>query len=369
MAELYGRWIRELRRAERRASLDVLGDVLAEARADLAVSDPQERPSGPPERPVGPPVWGELLHDEVATLRTGTPVVRARTPGADGRRPPPEGGEDPADPARLLHAGSLLRRRLLAGDDPRILLHESEALLAVVDGVRGAEGFVACLASFAALAASLEGDEAALAINLDRSLRAREAAPPGFAAEGSDLMRSWAISVTSSMPRIAGGTAEQQAEVSVTPLFRRLSDEARGRGLRPGFGAVSPLTPHEARLLHFVSAGLTVREIAALLHVSPRTVESQLDRVRSASGTTTLCAALRLHAEAVGAQTGGAVVSLTERERQVAGYVALGWRNSAIAESVGVSVKTVEKHLSTALAKTGSRNRAALAAWWAGSEP
>lgn len=54
---------------------------------------------------------------------------------------------------------------------------------------------------------------------------------------------------------------------------------------------------------------------------------------------------------------------LTTREREVAGLVALGRSNRSISRTLGVSVRTVESHVSHALARLDFRSRAQLAAW------
>lgn len=56
--------------------------------------------------------------------------------------------------------------------------------------------------------------------------------------------------------------------------------------------------------------------------------------------------------------------SLTEREREVAALVASGSSNPEIAEALFLSRKTVERHVSNILAKTGCRNRIELARVW-----
>jgi DNA-binding NarL/FixJ family response regulator len=53
---------------------------------------------------------------------------------------------------------------------------------------------------------------------------------------------------------------------------------------------------------------------------------------------------------------------LTERELEIARLVAGGASNPEIAERLFLSRKTVERHVSNALRKTGARNRAELAA-------
>jgi signal transduction histidine kinase/DNA-binding NarL/FixJ family response regulator len=54
-------------------------------------------------------------------------------------------------------------------------------------------------------------------------------------------------------------------------------------------------------------------------------------------------------------------VALTAREQEVRGLVELGLRDKQIAGRLGISVKTVEKHVGAVLRKTGSVNRTALA--------
>jgi DNA-binding NarL/FixJ family response regulator len=52
---------------------------------------------------------------------------------------------------------------------------------------------------------------------------------------------------------------------------------------------------------------------------------------------------------------------LTRREREVAAYVAQGWRNRRIAETLGISERTVKKHVGVAYRKLGVSNRVELA--------
>jgi DNA-binding NarL/FixJ family response regulator len=59
---------------------------------------------------------------------------------------------------------------------------------------------------------------------------------------------------------------------------------------------------------------------------------------------------------------GDALSMLTERERDVVRLVASGASNPEIAKELYLSRKTIERHVSNALAKLGARNRVELAA-------
>ncbi len=58
----------------------------------------------------------------------------------------------------------------------------------------------------------------------------------------------------------------------------------------------------------------------------------------------------------------GSSDGLTERELEIGRMVASGASNPEIAEAMFISRKTVERHVSNILGKTGTRNRAELAA-------
>jgi DNA-binding NarL/FixJ family response regulator len=54
---------------------------------------------------------------------------------------------------------------------------------------------------------------------------------------------------------------------------------------------------------------------------------------------------------------------LTEREREVAGLVAAGRSNAAIGETLVISERTVETHVTSILTKLGYSSRAQIAIW------
>jgi DNA-binding NarL/FixJ family response regulator len=55
--------------------------------------------------------------------------------------------------------------------------------------------------------------------------------------------------------------------------------------------------------------------------------------------------------------------SLSPREREVAGLIAQGLSNRAIADRLGLSERTIEAHVEHILGKLGFRSRARVAAW------
>jgi signal transduction histidine kinase/DNA-binding NarL/FixJ family response regulator len=70
-------------------------------------------------------------------------------------------------------------------------------------------------------------------------------------------------------------------------------------------------------------------------------------------------AADRIHSQLDGSNE---IVDLTERERQVLGLLEEGAPDREIGEALGISVKTVEKHVGSILRKTGTHNRTQAAA-------
>ncbi|MGO4597481.1 LuxR C-terminal-related transcriptional regulator [Terrabacter sp. 2RAF25] len=69
--------------------------------------------------------------------------------------------------------------------------------------------------------------------------------------------------------------------------------------------------------------------------------------------------------DGAGAIGGDQLTALTRREEQVLALAAGGLTSGAIAHRLGLSERTVRKHLSSVYAKTGLRGRAAATAWWA----
>ena len=116
-----------------------------------------------------------------------------------------------------------------------------------------------------------------------------------------------------------------------------------------------------ARALDAGAAGYLVKDadplevVRAVLGVASGSLvigEAVADRVRRMATGGELRAAT---------PTGSRFPTLTERERQVLGLIAKGCTNGQIAETLGVSGKTVANYVSTILAKLHARDRQALA--------
>src|SRR5207244_3966029 len=103
---------------------------------------------------------------------------------------------------------------------------------------------------------------------------------------------------------------------------------------------------------------------------SARSLLDEVDVTAKRFGATTLQGLAEQSLRSLGARTwrrsriagAGSREVLTPREREVARLVADGSTNSEIADSLFLSRKTVERHVSNVLAKLGARNRTELAA-------
>jgi DNA-binding CsgD family transcriptional regulator len=150
------------------------------------------------------------------------------------------------------------------------------------------------------------------------------------------------------------------------------------RAVRGRVGLVAAtlgLTVRETQILGQVRRGLTNREIARALSISPHTVRKHLEHAFAKLGARSRTAALARLDAAVsvgrsngtsrsdGRRSGGGSGGLTAREAEILGYVRRGLTNREIAGSLGVSPHTVRTHLEHIFDKLGVRTRtAALAA-------
>ncbi|WP_332643704.1 LuxR C-terminal-related transcriptional regulator [Aeromicrobium sp.] len=136
---------------------------------------------------------------------------------------------------------------------------------------------------------------------------------------------------------------------------------AVGRHLRqfPALGWDS-LNSRQHVVARLAAQGLRNREIAAALYMSEKTVEGHVAAVLEALGTTNRVGIGR---ELEGDEIDPEFVSkVTPRQREVAMLVARGLSNGAIARSLAISEKTVEKHVGDLFDRLQVHSRSALAA-------
>ncbi|MFI5425636.1 LuxR C-terminal-related transcriptional regulator [Aeromicrobium sp. UC242_57] len=141
-----------------------------------------------------------------------------------------------------------------------------------------------------------------------------------------------------------------------------------GRRLRnvPGLGW-DVLSTSQQRIARLAAAGLRNREIAAALWISEKTVESHVAAILSALGTTNRVGIGReIDTGHAGPDLGHV---LTMRQREVADLVAQGRTNAEISGQLGISEKTVEKHVAGLFSRLGVGTRAAIAARVRGAVP
>lgn len=132
----------------------------------------------------------------------------------------------------------------------------------------------------------------------------------------------------------------QAALVAARRLLRGV-----GQRLRPAPGSDwSGLSDREREVALLVVAGLSNGEIAAELHISSNTVRVHVSRVLAAFGASSRFAVLAQVAELLPEEP-RVLTPLTDRQAAVAERIAKGFGNAEIALELGVSVKTVEKHV------------------------
>ncbi|MFT4285700.1 MAG: helix-turn-helix transcriptional regulator [Protaetiibacter sp.] len=133
-----------------------------------------------------------------------------------------------------------------------------------------------------------------------------------------------------------------------------------GRRLRPFAGTGwTGLSEREREVAELMLEGLTNGEIAGRLYLSAHTVRAHVSRVLAAFGVASRVAfAARLTVDARQPDDADAALDgLTERQRAVVAVLATGASNTQIAEQLGISVKTVEKHLHEIMRRLGVTTR------------
>lgn len=123
------------------------------------------------------------------------------------------------------------------------------------------------------------------------------------------------------------------------------------------------LSPRERDIADLVAAGESNAAIAALLHLSEATVRTHVTRILTAHGVATRTGLLaRLH---VVPDEPRRPADLTPRQGDVAALIASGQGNTEIAETLGISLKSVETHISSIRGRWQATSRFDVAfRWW-----
>ncbi|MET3962929.1 DNA-binding NarL/FixJ family response regulator [Marmoricola sp. OAE513] len=136
----------------------------------------------------------------------------------------------------------------------------------------------------------------------------------------------------------------------------------RGRRVRNVLGQGWDSLTDRQKLVGLLAAqGLRNREIGARLFVSERTVEGHVASVLEALGAPSRVG-IGQHLPASERTGRSGHLDLTPRQRSVADLVAEGRSNAAIAAVLGISEKTVEKHVSDLFDRLKVQSRAGIAA-------
>ncbi len=138
-----------------------------------------------------------------------------------------------------------------------------------------------------------------------------------------------------------------------------------GRRLPPVAGSGwRGLTRREVEVARLVAAGTSNADVAAGLHLSAHTVHAHVSRVLAAFAVPTRSALPGAMAAESAPQKGPTRTALTGRQREVAALVAQGLPNEGVATALGISLRTVERHVSDILQRWRLGSRTALARAW-----
>jgi DNA-binding NarL/FixJ family response regulator len=138
-----------------------------------------------------------------------------------------------------------------------------------------------------------------------------------------------------------------------------------GRRLPPVTGdGWASLSARETEIAHLIFVGHETVPIARALGISPQTVRVHTSRILAAFGVGTRVQLVARHGAPIPEPAPD--INLTPRQSEVVARAAAGESNAAIGQALGVSVKTVEKHLAGASTQLGAASRLDLILRWRG---
>jgi DNA-binding NarL/FixJ family response regulator len=196
--------------------------------------------------------------------------------------------------------------------------------------------------------------------------RAREAQRGIEAVEGEIVLSRARLALRGPGDRAKAVRTLERMVADAEAKGHRAARTAAARELRPFGQRLRPLsgsgwdglTAREAEIARAVAAGASNRQVAASLNLAEDTVRSHLSRVLSAFGLATRAGLPGV----VGVEPSeDERPGLTRRQRDVAELVARGHQNAAIAAELGISARTVERHVSDILARWNLGSRTAIA--------
>ncbi|MEI2715271.1 MAG: helix-turn-helix transcriptional regulator [Nocardioides sp.] len=175
--------------------------------------------------------------------------------------------------------------------------------------------------------------------------------------EGTQGLLALAEATLGSGPAQVGEPWLQSVVAQGGPLMRALTKAARaiGQPLVRSDQSGTP-TPRQVEVLRLVRDGATNARIAHELGVAPRTVQSEVAILKRIHGVTNRAA---LHLPTTLPAPGR---PLTPRQRDVVDLIQAGYTNGGISAALGISERTVERHVSDASARLGVVGRTQLAA-------
>lgn len=170
--------------------------------------------------------------------------------------------------------------------------------------------------------------------------------------------RGAASSRLEAMAAAAVGSGHLSAQKSAARELRGI-----GRRLRPLPGSGwSGLSARERDVAILIAEGFGNQAIATELHLSEHTVQAHVSRVLAAFGAASRLAVVAQIAAMLPTDPDAVVpAQLTPRQQMVVAQIAIGRTNEAIATDLGVSVKTVEKHVTEILRRWQVASRIGIA--------
>lgn len=188
-------------------------------------------------------------------------------------------------------------------------------------------------------------------------------------ASGAEVLRARALARTgarsSAVERLTVVAHESEREGRIA-VAREAVRELRsmGRRLAPApHAGYDSLSTRERQVVALAAEGYSNRVIGAALFLSERTVQGHISRALAALGVASRTAIPRqLVNDHHDAPASALHPPLTSRQREIACLVAAGASNHAVADELGISVKTVEKHIGAIFIRWGVSSRTGIAA-------